>query len=230
MVKVSVTLFICFTLIAMAACYDSSYSDRNIEAKALALVDRLDNDSVNIFKEWNFTQRGQAGYWFKISTNDILYSCVYLKEGDTSILKVMKSSDFFADFPWHFSYDTAQYRQVVLSKFEDKMKVNTLFYPLIEIVDSLNTNGLFINKDPFDHFSKLNSLKNDLHVFGISYRGDIGDFIQFYLSSQHVLTYLPDNAYFNPKSKDIWVKEFENGKMIKKNWNLRKLEHPLDNG
>jgi hypothetical protein len=205
-------------------------SKKDIQKHALSIANRLDNDSVNIFKEWNYTRRGEWGYWYKVSTDETLYSCVYSVEEDTSMLKVMQSGKFFVDFPWNYSLDTAQYRQVVLSKFEDKMKVNTLFYPLIEIGDNLNTNGLFINKDPFDHFSKINSLKNDLHVFGISYRGDIGDFIQFYLSPQHVLTYLPDNAYFNPESKDIWMKEFERGKMIKKNWNLRKLEHPLDNG
>jgi hypothetical protein len=213
----------------IGSCFNS-YNEKDIEAKAFSIVERLNNDSVNIFKEWNYTRRGEWGYWYKVSADETLYSCVYSVEADTSILKIMKSDKFFIDFPWSYSLDTAKYQHIELSKFEGWVKVKTTFYPLIEIADSLPFENLFIDKNPFEQFSKLNSLKNELGVFIISYRGDIGNFIQFYLTAQHVLTFLPDNLYLNPKSKDIWMKEFEKGKMIKKNWNLRKLEAPLDAG
>lgn len=58
----------------------------------------------------------------------------------------------------------------------------------------------------------------------------MGNYIEFYLSRQHILTYLPDSLYVNPKSKELRLKEFAKGKTIKKNWNFRKLDKPMDNG
>lgn len=219
--------------LSIISCFDSSYSDRNIESRAQAIVDRLDNDSINIFKEWNYTQRGKLNYWSKIVSGEQLYSCTYSKETDTTKLIIFKLQAFLKDFPWNYKLDTLKYNQVELSQFDNSIHVKaTMDGYGATLDDILIFNGLFISKNPFNHFSKLASLKGDLEVFGISSEGYIGDFIQFYLSSQYILTYMPDNVYFNlePKAKDFWMKEFEKGKMIKKNWNLRKLEHPLDNG
>lgn len=223
-------IILLISCLGIIGCFDSKYSDRNIEAKALAIVNRLNNDSVNIFKEWNYSQRGPGGYWSKDSANTTLYITVYSVEKDTITLIILQPTGFFKDFSWNYLLDTSKYNRVILSKFKDSVRIKASLSYYEEVLDTVKGDSLFIRKDPFEHFSKLNDLKNTLGVFGISYRGDIGDFIQFYLSSKYVLTYLPENAYFNPKSKDIWLKEFEKGKMIKRNWNLRKLEHPLDNG
>ena len=68
-----------------------------------------------------------------------------------------------------------------------------------------------------------------LGVIGIaSYENQrIGNFIQFYISRQHILTYIPDTAkVYN----EYWKKNFATGKMIGRNWNYRKLKDPIDNG
>ena len=98
------------------------------------------------------------------------------------------------------------------------------------LVDKIKLKKLFMEREPFLEFANLSKLKDNLKIIGTFYRPDIGNFIQFYLTNQHVLTYFPDTLEINPKFKDIWMGYFSTGKTLTKNWNLRKLEKPLDNG
>lgn len=88
---------------------------------------------------------------------------------------------------------------------------------------------MFKVNDPLRHFKSLSDLNDSLGIFRMFNRPDIGNLVQFYLSAQHVLTYIPDNSNLNPKYKNLWFEKFGTWKIIKKNWNFRKLGKPVDN-
>src|SRR5690606_4903698 len=98
------------------------------------------------------------------------------------------------------------------------------------IADKIKLKFLFLTNDPFQRIGELSKLKDNLQIISTFYRPDIGNFIQFYLTNQHILTYFPDTLKINPKFKDVWINYFSKGKNLTKNWNLRKLEEPRDNG
>ncbi len=195
------------------------------------ITQRLDSNSINIFREWGYGTRGQAEIWEKLSWDSSLYSCLY-SDTDTIRLSVGRLEGFKKDFPYDFFIDTLIYYRADFLKMNDTtIRISTVDNNGRDHILSqgVSLKSLFKTNDPFQHFKSLSVLKDSLGIYGTFYRPDIGNFIQFYLSSQHILTYLPDNSNLNPKFKDVWLKEFATGKTIKNNWNLRKLEKPIDN-
>jgi len=226
------TIFSIVILTIFFACSNSQFSDKNIEVKAMDITQRLDSNSINIFREWGFGTRGQAEIWIKQSWDTSHYSCLYFK-ADIICLSVGRLEEFKKDFPFDFIIDTSIYWRVDFSKInEEIIRISAVDNHGRDHILSqgIPLKELFKENDPFRHFKSLSDLTDSLGIYGTFYRPDIGNFIQFYLSSQHILTYLPDNSNLNPKFKDVWFKEFETGKTIKKNWNLRKLDKPRDNG
>lgn len=225
------TILTFIILTAFLACSDSQFSDKNIETKAINITEQLDSNTIKIFREWNFFKRG-VDFWVKVSNNNEQYTCNYYSINDTAFLVIPQPYKFITDFPSNFDFDTAQYWRFELSNYNDKVNIvgvdNNGRDKIIATMLSLDS--LFPTTNPFEKFSMLSALKDSLGVYGISYHKDIGDFIQFYLSAQHVLTYIPENLFLNPKFKDVWLKKFKKGQTIKSNWNLRKLDQPIDNG
>ena len=95
------------------------------------------------------------------------------------------------------------------------------------LIQSISQNQLFPKQDPFQYFDSLSRLKDRLGIIGTFSKPDLGNFIEFYLSPQHVLTYLPNNLYIDPTVKEVWLSYFATGTMFKHNWNLRKLDKPV---
>ena len=226
------TILTIIILTTFFACSDSQFSDKNIEVKAMDITQRLDSNSINIFREWGYGTRGQAEIWTKQTWDSSLYSCLYF-DTDTIRLSVGRLEGFKKDFPYDFVIDTSIYYRADFLKIND----STIRITAVDnhgqdhiLSQSISLKQLFKANDPFEHFKSLSELKDSLGIYGTFYRPDIGNFIQFYLSSQHILTYLPDNSNLNPKFKDVWLKEFATGKTIRKNWNLRKLDKAMDNG
>ncbi len=55
------------------------------------------------------------------------------------------------------------------------------------------------------------------------YYSEHGNFIQFYITSTEILTYLPDNYKIETIRKEMFEKEFERSFHISSHWNLRKV-------
>ena len=225
-------IFTFFVSTVFSACSDSEFSEKNWEYKAILITQIIDSNAIKTFKEWNFFSRG-GDNWQKISGDSSRYVCRYYKKADTTFLSFYRPEKFIVDFPCNFVFDTSKYWNFELAKYNDTLVrikgVNNLGRDkILTIPRSLN--NLFISSDPFDKFAELSALKDSIGVFGISYRHDIGEFIQFYLSDEYILTYLPEDLKLKPKYRDKWLKEFKKGKAIKKNWNFRKLDKPIDNG
>jgi hypothetical protein len=235
--KLSTIIFTTWIFLTLASCTDSRFSDQQIEIKALDIVEDLDSIKIKTFYEWGFGHRGKADIFTKHSANAdsgfYSYSCFYLKDSGRIKLSVGRFENFKKDFPCDLFIDTSKYYKVDFIKINDTTvhisAINNQGHNEI-ISEKIILNKLFITNDPFKKFKSLHDFKDSLGILGNFYRPDIGNFIQFYLSSQHILTYLPDNLNLNPKYSNVWLEEFRTGKAIRKNWNLRKHENILDNG
>ncbi len=215
------------------ACSERKPTDDEILSKALKFTSEINKSNIETIKKWGFGTRGNAEIWSNFSLNRYNYSCVYLKYNDTTKITTSSFKNFQKDFPYSINIDSTKYWSVIFYKF-DQNKIKVLVTDKNGKDSILNKRidleRVFKKRDPFKHFDNLSKLKDRLGIIGSVYRPDIGNFIQFYLSPENVLTYMPVKLNLNPKYKNVWLKEFAKGKTIKKNWNLRKLENPIDNG
>ena len=219
-----------FILTLFVSCTDNNYSDKDVEQRANRIIKLLDKSTIDTFKHWGYGTRGKAEIWAKLDTPG--YGCFYFYK-DTLELTVGLIENFKKDFPYSISIDTSKVHQISFKKISDEIiNVSAWKNYGVEtiIVEKIKLIVLFKEKVSFQTFAKLSKFKDSLQIIGTFYRPDIGNFIQFYLTRQHVLTYFPDTLEINPKFKDIWMGYFSTGKTLTKNWNLRKLEKPLDNG
>lgn len=223
-------IFATIILTNLFSCTDNQRSEKQIEEQAYSVIKRLDNNTIDTFKHWGNGTRGEAEIWAKLDAPS--YGCFYFIK-DTLKISVGLIENFKKDFPYTINIDTSLVHQISFKKLNNEdinVAALTNFGGDTILADKIKMKSLFPTSDPYLHFAKLSKLKNDLQIIGTFYRPDIGNFIQFYLTNQHVLTYFPDTLQFNPKFKNVWMGYFSTGKNLSKNWNLRKLEKPLDNG
>jgi len=219
-----------YILIILFTGCNSQPSDGDIEKKAIKIVQQLNSRSVIIFYEWNYFNRG-GDNWEKKLGDSVLYTCNYHTVADTTKLTIFEPEKFIVDFPCAFSFDTLNYWQFSLKKFKNNLVtiigVNKMGQD-ITLATNQKLSTLFGKANPYDKFSSLSKFKDSLGVIGITIQNkNIGNFIEFILTRQHILTYFPDSLRIDNK---YWKEEFSKGKMINKNWNYRKLNEPLDNG
>lgn len=215
-------------LTLFVSCSDTQYPGKDVQLQANRIIKLLNKTNIDTFKHWSYGTRGEAEIWQKLDTPT--YSCFYFKK-DTLKLSVGLIENFQKDFPYSINIDTSLVHQIVFTKVNDEdinISAWTNFGRDTIIVNKIKLKSLFPKTDPFQHFAKLSKHKDSLQIIGTFYRPDIGNFIQFYLTDQHVLTYFPDTLEIDPKFKEVWMGYFSTGKNLSKNWNLRKLEKPLD--
>ena len=190
-----------FILTFFATCKDSKFSDSNIEKQALKISELLDSNSIQVFYKWNYEPHG-GEIWRRISGRNTIYTCLYRKAKDTTYLTIYQPLNFVTNFPSSLSFNTSKFWQ-----FNFDMCNNKIFR--IRFIDkhgedrvrdtSVSVNKIFVDKNPYDTLNELSALKYKLGVYGITYRSDLGEFVEFWLSSQHKLTYLPDSLHLNPQ-------------------------------
>ncbi len=228
--KFIVTIFL---LTFLTECSDPEFSDKNIQIQAEKITNLLDSNSIEIFKKWNYGVRGDYEIWTKLLSDSSKYTCFYQTKKDTSYLSIYQPYNFTQDFPCSFSFDTSKFWQFNFDLYQDKIFRITFVdnHGQDHIKDTLIPVQIFFtNNNPFDTLKNLSKLKDNLSVYGIVYRKDIGEFVEFWLSSQYKLTYLPDNLNLGPKFQKFWLDDFSQGKTIKKHWNLHKYKEQKDGG
>ena len=87
------TILIIIILTTFFACSESQFSDKSIEVKALNITQLLDSNSIDVFREWGYGNRGHAEIWIKQTWDSSLYSCVYFKD-DTIRFSVRRLEGF----------------------------------------------------------------------------------------------------------------------------------------
>jgi hypothetical protein len=99
----------------------------------------------------------------------------------------------------------------------------------VVLADRVIQDSIFGDENPMLLFKELTKIVDTFNIYGIHYNENLGGIIQFYLSAQHILTYIPDTSWIDPMNNQVWINEFANGREIKKHWNLIKLKKPIDN-
>ena len=200
--------------------------DERIKQSASNLVNNLDSNSINLFKEFSYGRRGDFDFWQRLSADSTLYTCTYNVNKDTIELSVFRPQNFVNDFSSTFKFDTSLYEEFIFYQVHDTIVRIKQIYNVerTKINDtSISTNQLFPDLNPFLKFGELTALKNKFGFIGTSYMHDIGDIMEFWLTPQYKLTYIPDTSKMNPKFKQNWINEFVKGTQIKQHWSLIKV-------
>jgi hypothetical protein len=193
---------------------------------AIKLANTIDSNSINLLKKYCFVKRGDLEFWLRVSPDSSLYSFSYKLKGDTVEMGVYQPMNFVKDFHSTLKFDTSIYGAFRFYKLKDIIVrlVADSNYGGENSRDTLvNVKGGFPEKDPFATLATLTAIKDKFGFIGTSYRSDIGDFVEFWLSPQFKLTYLPDTLKMNPKAKKYWLDDFAKGKQIKEHWALLKV-------
>ena len=217
----------------ITGCSDPKLEDKQREIQAQKIANRLDSNSIKVFKEWNYFQRGEAGIWSRMSNDSVYYNCVYQKDKDTMKLNIYigEPGKFVKDFSANYVVDTSQYQRFYMSKYNQTVRIigiDTAGHGHL-LTDSLKNEDTFKLTNLFDKLGALNNLRDSLGFYKVSYTKRIGNFIEFSLPARYILTYLPDDLNLDHRFKNVWLNEFATGKMIRKHWNLRKLKEGKEN-
>jgi len=197
----------------------------SIDEKAKELINEIDSVDLRTLQHLHFVHRGQNGYWQNDSIKRSRYS-LHFSQGDNTLeLVIHGPKRFINDFSINLEYDTS-IKNLRLVKADNEVQIYKNWDELVKVVrlDSLS------KKDPFEFVSDLNDLKNKYELVNITHPGHLGQFVEFYFTTTDVLTYVPDSSNINPQFKSIWTKEWDKGQWIDKNWNLRKLDSPIQIG
>jgi hypothetical protein len=215
-----------FVLTFFTRCNSSTATDRSIENAALNLADNIDSSSLNLLRKFCFGKRGKLEFWQRVSADSFRYTFSYRLSGDTTELTLFRPYGFASDFTTNYRFDTAKYYQFKFSKVNNTIvKIAAVTNQAGEISSdtSISTKQLFPDQNPFATLATLTGIKDRYSFVGSSYRGDIGDFIVFWLTPQYKLTYLPDSLKVNEKFRKYWLDDFSKGKIIKQHWSLQKV-------
>jgi len=203
--------------------------DKSINETAIKLIARLDDSLLYAFHDWNYFYRG-IDYWDKNYRDSSFFRCGYSNKDNTSYLYVQNPYNFNVEFPCSFEIDTSKYYQYTFKLSKDTIVgiigVNNEGKDIPLLING-SLNNLFNHRNPFSIIGRLSLMVDSFGIRNISYwKG--GDCIEFTLSDQHVLTYIADSLMFVQSAGDYSIQELAKGKMIKKGWNLRKLERPVE--
>jgi hypothetical protein len=215
-----------FVLTFFTECNSSIASDHDVERTALNLAENIDSNSLKLLKSYCYGKRGNLESWQRVSSDSFLYTFSNRHSGDTTELTVFRPYNFARDFTTDFKFDTAKYYQFKFSNVRDTIvKISALINQTSLIINDtpIPIKQLFPNQDPFTTLTTLTNIKDRYSFVGSFYRGDIGDFIVFWLTQQHKLTYLPDTLKMNERFKRNWIDDFSKGKIIKPHWSLQKV-------
>jgi len=226
-IKILIPIFLCLNL----SCGNSEPTKKEIEDKAISIIEKLNKTEIDNFRKWNLGLRGQGEIWTKKNNDSILYNCFYLKSLDTTSLLIFNNYIYSKEFYCSFEIDTSKFWRFILKKSDDGLiKIVGIDHNGQDSIISKNLKieDIFLANNPFSKLDSLSKLRNSLGVSRILHISRLGDFIQFYITNQDVLTYISDYSTLNENYKNWWISEFSKGKEIRENWNLRHLDKPRD--
>lgn len=226
-----IIIYIQLTLLIVSCKTNNQMMDAEIENNALKISESFDSTKIEIFKKWRFFKRGTAEVWDKMSGDSCIYRCVYLDKKNTIILKAQEPNKFMNDFNKNIHIDTSFWQIVIIKYKDDLIKLNGVnrYGKDVPLLNNIDSDSIFISQSPFKKFKELSDLRDSLKFYSVNYYQSLGGLIQFNLSPQHILYYIPDIELIDLKFKQIWKDKFLKGKHLKKNWILVKLDEPIDN-
>jgi hypothetical protein len=228
------TTIIIFSVIALFySCSNTKRNDKKLENQAKYIIHRLDTSTLHFLDQWNYVQRGQIGFWSKLSGDSSIFNCSFYQSIDTPKLSAYQVEKFLTYFKSNLKVDTT-YHKIQFTKIGDttlNLVGTDRLGQDIFLSQNLSFKKTFPDQDPFEIFSRLTNLKDTIDVIGIEHFNVLGGFVEFYLpGAQHILTYIPDTLLNSPHLNKFWKTAFSEGNQLKPNWNFRKLDNPIDGG
>lgn len=197
----------------------------NIDERAKEFIGEIDSLILKDLQHLYFIYRGPNGFWQNGSVQELRYNVRFSQFEDRLELFINGPERFIKDFSIKLEPDTSIFN-LKLVKTDNKVQIFKNWDVLVKSVhpDSLS------KKDPFEYFSSLNELKDKYDLVKISHASHLGEFVEFYFTTEDVLTFMPDTSRIDSRFKSIWIKKWDEGKWITQNWNLRKLKKPIEVG
>jgi len=205
------------------SCVERKTKTVNIDEKAKELINEIGSSDLRTLQHLHFVYRGPNGFWQNDSIEQSRYTLQFSHEHNTLKLIIHGPERFINDFSINLDYDTSIVN-LNLVKADNEVQIYKNWDKLIKVVHS----DSLAKKDPFEFISNLNDLKNKYEIVNITHHSHLGQFVEFYFTTADVLTYVPDSSSVNPQFKTIWIRKWDKGRWINKNWNLRKLEKPIE--
>jgi hypothetical protein len=224
--KLTVIIIVCFVISISCT---KKLTESDFERKAIKIIETLDTSRIQIFKTWNYTPRGPNGIWFRKQSDSILYRCFYFDWGDSNKIIIYSFNDFLKDYSIELQPPIVDDR-VIISKQNRIVKItgsNSLGYDSI-LLSNILEDSLFLSKNPFNDLGYVSKLKDSLGIVMVHFNSDLGGIFQFYVSTKHILTYIPNMDLIDPQYKQEWIKDFKSGKILREHWSLKKLKEPMD--
>ena len=212
--------------------FQTKLKEKTIERKASKILERFDSTSIEVFRNWEYFERGQADIWTKIKNDSSLYNCIYFESKRPLKFRVLNFKEFAKEFCINIPYDTAFYEITFEQNSNGLIKITGTGEHGHEVLIKKLTikDSIFCSENPLDKIKGLTAMKDSFNFVKVNYNEKLGGLIQFYLSYEDVLTFIPDTSLIDTKSKKILIDELSKGKWIRNQWNLRKLDKPIDNG
>jgi hypothetical protein len=225
---IKLTFFTILPLVAFISC-TNKLTDADFESKALKIIESLDSSKIELFKTWNYTPRGPNGIWFRMQADTDLYRCFYFDYMDSTELTIYGFNNFIKDYLPGFQPINIDDRIEIINQkgIVKIIGINSLGHDTMLLINELE-NSIFTSNNPFKDLKQVSDLKNSLGIVAVHFYSKLGGIFQFYLSTQHVLTYIPRMDMIDPQYKQEWLKDFKSGKILRENWSLKKLEEPID--
>jgi hypothetical protein len=223
----TVILIILFLILSVAC--TNKMTDVDFENRSLKIIKSLDTTKIEIFKTWNYTPRGSGGIWFKMKEDSELYRCFYFTYSDSSELRIYGFNNFIKDYSIKIQPVKA-YGGVSIIMKSNIIKIissNRMGFDTL-LLNNRSEDSLFTGNNPFNDLKYLSDLKDSLHFVVVHYYARLGGILQFHLSTQHVLTYIPDMEMIDPHYRQEWIKDFSSGKILENHWSLKKYKEPID--
>ena len=222
------TLKLFLILIFCYGCNRPLLSKKEILANSTQVTKKLNDNNIDIFRKWNFKLIRGSEEWEKQINDSIVYLVHKYKINDTIIYSLPKRHIHSIEFPISIEVDTSLLSDFASIKFildvNKKLSIHSKDknYKPVLIADSLNVEKFFLNENLFYKLDSLSKLKDELKVYRIDYFKRNGNFIEFYITSNDILTYIEDKSTLKPRQR--WLDNFEKGTEIKPKWNLRHID------
>jgi len=227
-----IIIFLLLNVIFANCTNNGKISAEEIEKRALKITKDFNSSNIELFMKWGYIPRGQTGLWTRNLGDSILYHCIYFPNVDSTELIVFGHDNFIKDYELNIKIDTSMHQisLILINNRLNKIKATNKHGKEVIIDSAIRQESIIKNKNPFVTFKKLEEIRKSHQIFGIKYYKRFGGLIEFIMSSEYILTYIPDITKIEPKYRQKWIEILSSGKEIRLHWNLRKLDKPIDLG
>lgn len=121
------TVFLPYISLILLACNNSKISNQEIEIKAEKIIQKLNKNNFDIFRNWQFEYRGEGEIWTKSKKNRTDYKAYYFNKKDSASIMIFARFLNSPEYPCSIQIDTAKFESNFwFTKYTDgKIKIRS---------------------------------------------------------------------------------------------------------